>query len=489
MTGGKVRGGAPKHLYAMLIGGELVSGRREEAVINPADGSVAGMAPIADGEHLEKAVSVARAAFPDWSAKSWEERGGALQRLADAVEAEKEVLAPLLTLEQGKPYRTQALGEIETAISFLRDIAKQRLSSRMLRETPKHQVELRYVPMGVIGAITPWNFPVQLSIWKIAPNLLCGNTMVLKLAPSCPLSMLRFGEIAQRILPPGVLNIISGGAELGERMIAHPEFAKITFTGSTATGKRIMKGAADTLKRLTLELGGNDPAIVLPDADVKALAPILFWGAFYNSGQSCVAIKRLYVHESKHAALLAELATVASGVTIGSGFDEASMLGPVQNRQQFERVVELMKDSRACGHKFVAGGTIDGEQSGYFVPVTLVDNPPDDSRIVQEEQFGPILPVLSYKTVDEAVRRANDTKMGLAASVWGRDAADVGSRLQAGTVWINESPLFGADIPFGGHKQSGVGLELGEEGLAACMLPQVRATAKAPELEGLGRND
>lgn len=470
--------------YALLIGGELVAGLDVEPVTNPADLSIVGVAPVASPMHLDQALQAARSAFPAWSRLTWDERATYLQQLAAAIEVEKDSLARLLTLEQGKPYHTQALAEIQACIECLRDTATLRLPVKTLRDTPGARVEAHPVPIGVVGAITPWNFPVQLSIWKIAPNLLSGNTVVLKPAPTCPLTLLRVGELARGILPPGTLNILCGGNDLGALMCSHPGLAKITFTGSTATGKKVMANAANTLKRIVLELGGNDPAIVLPGCDPKVLAPTLFWSAFYNSGQNCVAIKRLYVHESLHREVLEELVAYGSTVPLGNGIDPTTLLGPVQNRSQYRRLLELIEDSKANGHRFALGGEPDPHQQGYFVPVTLIDNPPDSSRIVQEEQFGPILPVLSFKSIDEVVRRANDTHMGLAASVWGRDAAGVAPSLQAGTVWINQSQNFAADIPVSGHKESGYGIELGEAGLAACTLLQVRSIAKEDRAEG-----
>lgn len=469
---------------AMLIGGELVAGLDVEPVTNPADLSIVGMAPVAGPRHLDQAVQAARRAFPAWSRLTWDERAAYLRQFAAAIEAEKDSLARLLTLEQGKPYHTQARAEIQACIDCLRDTAKLRLPVRTLRDTPNARVEAHPVPLGVVGAITPWNFPVQLSLWKIAPNLLSGNTVVLKPAPTCPLTLLRVGELACGVLPPGTLNILCGGNDLGAGMCSHPGVAKITLTGSTATGKKVMANAAHTLKRLVLELGGNDPAIVLPGCDPQALAPILFWSAFYNSGQNCVAVKRLYVHESLHRAMLEELIAYGSTVPLGNGMDPTTLLGPVQNQPQYRRLFELIDNSKANGHRFALGGEPDPHQQGYFVPVTLIDNPPDSSRIVQEEQFGPILPVLSFKSIDEAVWRANDTRMGLAASVWGRDAAEVAPLLEAGTVWINQGQSFAADIPFGGHKESGYGIELGEAGLAACTLLQVRSSTREDRAEG-----
>jgi acyl-CoA reductase-like NAD-dependent aldehyde dehydrogenase len=320
----------------------------------------------------------------------------------------------------------------------------------------------------------PWNFPVLLAIWKIGAALLTGNTMVLKPSPYTPLTALRLGELLRETLPPGVLNIVSGGDALGPRMSSHPGLDKISFTGSTATGRKVMESAAASLKRLTLELGGNDAAIVLDDANVAEIAEPLFWAAFTNSGQVCVATKRLYVHDAVYDELLAALGEIAARVNVGDGAQQGTKIGPVQNRAQFERVKGIIANSRASGHRFAAGGEVaDGQ--GYFVPVTLVDNPPESSRVVQEEAFGPVLPVLRYSDLDEVIARANASEDGLGGSVWTSDparGADVAVRLETGTVWINSAQGLLPFAAFAGHKQSGFGVENGVEGLMEFTVPQ-----------------
>jgi acyl-CoA reductase-like NAD-dependent aldehyde dehydrogenase len=454
--------------YRLSIGGAQVTAAKKFEVYNPADNSVLALAPEASAAQMNEAVAAAGAAFPAWSALSWEERSAYLSRFADAIEAHKDALARLLTLEQGKPLATMATEEVGASYFWIREVAKRRQKVEILEETDAHIVEAHQVPLGVVGSITPWNFPVLLSLWKIAPCLLTGNTMVVKPSPYTPLCTLRFGEIAQSIFPAGVLNVVSGGNDLGQILSEHPDVAKITFTGSTATGKKVFASGAVNIKRLTLELGGNDPAIVLPDADYKALIPSLFWAAFGNSGQWCVAIKRLYVHASIHADFVKEFVAFASKVKVGDGMDPASELGPIQNRMQFNKLRSMFQDIKDNGYKVPLGGTIDDTQPGNFVPVTVVDNPPEHSRIVQEEPFGPVLPIIAYEDVNDAIARANATVFGLGASVWGgREAAiAVAKRLEAGTVWVNEIHVIGVDLPFGGHKQSGLGVENGHEGLA-----------------------
>lgn len=407
------------------------------------------------------------AAFPAWSALSWEERSGYVTRYADALDAQRDELARLLTLEQGKPLHTMASAEVDAAIFWVREVAKRQIPVEIVEDTDAHTVEIRHTPLGVVGAITPWNFPVLLGLWKVAPCLVTGNTMVIKPSPYTPLCALRFGEIAQAIFPPGVLNVVSGGNDVGQQLVDHPDIAKISFTGSIATGKKVMAGAADTLKRVTLELGGNDAAIVLPGADWRELIETLFWAAFGNSGQWCIAVKRLYVHSSAHREFVDAFVAFARDKVVGDGMDPATDLGPIQNTMQYDKLRSMFADIKANGYDVPLGGEIDERRPGNFVPITVVDNPPDDSRIVAEEPFGPVLPIISYDDVDEVVRRANDTPTGLGGSVWGppEQAAAVARRLETGTVWVNEIHVHGIDIPFGGHKQSGMGVENGLEGL------------------------
>ena len=360
-----------------------------------------------------------------------------------------------------------AAPEVDQAISYIRQIAVRRIPVEIVEENDVHVVELHHVPLGVVGGITPWNFPVLLALWKVAPALITGNTFVLKPTPYTPLTALRFGQIAQSVLPAGVLSVLSGGDQLGPQMTNHPDVAKISFTGSTETGKHVLRSAAGTVKRVTLELGGNDAAIVLPDADYKAIIPQLFWGAFGNQGQWCVGIKRLYIHRSIHADFVAAFVDYAKTVKVGDGLDPEVGLGPVQNKMQFDKLKTFLDDIKANGQKIAFGGDIDETQSGYFFPITVVDNPPENSKIVQEEQFGPIIPIIVYDDIDDAVNRANASIYGLGGSVWGRDteaAVAVANRVEAGMVWVNEIHTQGVDIPFGGHKQSGIGTEQGHEG-------------------------
>jgi acyl-CoA reductase-like NAD-dependent aldehyde dehydrogenase len=454
--------------YVLSIDGQAEAAANTFDVLNPATNAVLAQAPAATIAQMEAAIEGARRAFPGWAALGWDAREVYLNRYADALEAHKDEMITLLTLEQGKPRHSMATGEVEGAIYWMREVAKRRIPAEVLEDNELHTVEIQHTPLGVVGAITPWNVPVLLGLWKVAFALMTGNTVVLKPSPYTPLTSLRFGEIALQVLPRGVLNIVSGGNELGELMTGHPHVAKISFTGSTATGRRVMASGASNLKRLTLELGGNDAAIVLPDADYKSIIPTLVQAAFDNSAQLCIAIKRLYVHSSIHAEFVREFVAYAKTKTVGDGMDPKTDFGPIQNRMQYDKLVDLFEDVKNNDYRVVLGGKIDRSLAGNFVPLTVVDNPPETSRVVQEEPFGPILPILSYDDVDDAIARSNASPFGLGGSVWGKDrdaAIAVANRLETGTVWVNEIHVYGVDIPFGGHKQSGLGVENGHEGL------------------------
>jgi acyl-CoA reductase-like NAD-dependent aldehyde dehydrogenase len=456
------------HPFQLLIDGELIAGRGDLAVEDPATGEVFAHAPRCTPPQLDAAICAARRALPAWRDMGIERRRVLVQAMAERLAPHVDTLAPLLTREQGKPLAL-ARREFDSTLRFMRGLAKLDLPETVAEDTPVRRVVTRWDPIGVVAALSPWNFPVLLSWWKVVPALLAGNTVVLKPSPLTPLTVLRCTELLADLLPPGVLNVVSGGDDLGPLLTSHPGIDKVSFTGSTETGRRVMASAAPTLKRLTLELGGNDAAIVLPDADVAAAVPQLFWSAFANSGQVCVATKRLYVHKDRYDELAQAMVAFARTVKMGPGLAADTQLGPLQNRKQYERVRALMDESRAAGLRVLWQGEAPTD-CGYFVPVTLYDNPPETSRLVAEEPFAPLLPLLRYDSVDEAVERANASPYGLAGSVWSRDLAQaeaVAARLDTGNVFINEPYYLTPDAPFGGHKQSGLGVENGREGLLA----------------------
>lgn len=452
--------------FHMTIGGKPVDSDSLFDVLNPATEQVLAQAPDASRDHLDSAVAAARAAFPGWAATPIAERRALIDKLGDAVIAHAEDFKRLLTAEQGKPH-AEAFNEVMGAGLWLKGAATLDLPVTINEDSADRYSETRRVPIGVVGAIAPWNFPMVLAMFKVGPALLAGNTMVLKPSPFTPLTTLKFGELAATILPPGVLNVVTGGDHLGPWLTEHPGIDKVSFTGSTATGRRVMQSASATLKRVTLELGGNDAAIVLPDADVAALAEQLFWAAFTNNGQICIATKRMYVHRDVYEPLKDALVAYARTVQTGDGAQQGVRLGPINNHLQYERVLDLIRDARDRGYDFLLGGEA-ADTPGYFVPITILDNPPEASRIVQEEQFGPILPLLRFDDVDEVIERVNASEYGLGASIWtgNPDAAmDLAARIASGTVWINETQHLTPLAAFGGMKQSGLGVEGGAEGL------------------------
>jgi len=453
--------------YVMTIDGRPVFSEKTFDVFNPATEEVIARAPEASRTQLNEAVAAAKRAFLAWSIRPISERQALVSKIGDAIEEHAEEFKRLLTREQGKA-RAGAEWEIGGTIIWCREIAKQSLETHITEKSETRTVETRRVPLGVVGGITPWNFPLLLAIWKIVPALVAGNTIVLKPSPYTPLCTLKLGELLCEVLPPGVVNIVSGGNDLGAWLTTHPDVRKISFTGSTATGRKIMEASSGNLKRITLELGGNDPAIVLADVDPKKMAKEIFWAAFQNSAQFCVAAKRVYVHESIYDEFAKELVDYAATVKVGDGSQQGTDLGPIQNRMQYDKLKNLIADAKEKGLHFLSGGSFP-EGKGYFMPITIIDNPPEDSRVVVEEAFGPVLPLLKFNDIEDVIARANNTEYGLAASVWSKDvksARSVAERIEAGTVWINEVHSFSPHVAFGGHKQSGVGIENALEGLA-----------------------
>ncbi|HSL38198.1 MAG TPA: aldehyde dehydrogenase family protein [Arthrobacter sp.] len=446
-------------------------------ILDPATGEPVGEAPVHDVADLERAITAAADAQPAWAALGHDARSAALLRAADAVDRSAEELSRLLSREQGKPLNgPNARFEVGACSAWLRATATTGLEPETVVDDGETHAVVSYRPIGVVGAIGPWNWPMMISIWQIAPALRMGNAVVVKPSEYTPLSVLALVSVLNQELPEGLLSVVSGGREVGARLAEHPAIGKIMFTGSTATGKAIIKSSAGTVKRLTLELGGNDAGIVLPDADPKSIAEGLFWGAFINTGQTCAALKRLYVHDDIYDAVCTELAAVAAAMPMGVGLDEANVLGPLQNRQQFDIVSRLVDAARDSGARILLGGNPDSDQPGYFYPTTLVADIDNDNPLVAEEQFGPALPIIRYSTVDEAVAMANALDVGLGASVWSADPAAaraVAARIEAGTVWINKHGAVDPRVPFGGAKQSGYGLEFGVEGLKALGVPQV----------------
>ncbi|WP_176598578.1 MULTISPECIES: aldehyde dehydrogenase family protein [Sphingobium] len=452
--------------YKLLIGGELVEGDHEMAVVNPATGESFTTVARASARQADEAIAAAKAAQPDWAAVPFAQRQAKLVALADAVAANAPELARLLTLEQGKPL-PEAQGEVAWTEGFLRHYATLELPDRVIQDDAAGYIAVKHKPLGVVVGIIAWNFPLLVACWKIGPAVLAGNAIVLKPAPTTPATALALGALCREIFPAGVVNIITDANDLGPHLTAHPDVAKIGFTGSTATGKRIAANGADSLKRVTLELGGNDPAIVLEDVDVRETAKAIFGNAFLNCGQVCLAVKRAYVHADIYDAMCEELAALAEAAIVGDGLEQGTQIGPIQNAMQFEKVKGFLDAARAEG-KIVAGGQA-MERAGYFIQPTIVRDVTDGMTIVDEEQFGPILPVVKFDDVDDVIARANASDYGLGGSVWSADvgrASEIAARIESGQVWVNQHLAIGPHIPMAGFKNSGLGVEQAEEGLA-----------------------
>ncbi|KAF2420191.1 aldehyde dehydrogenase [Tothia fuscella] len=456
--------------FSNTINGKLVGTKKTQHNINPSTLEANPEVPIVSEEEVNEAVNYAIAAGEKWAEVPVKERQAAVVKFADALASYKDDFASMLTKEQGKPLMFAKM-EVDSGVQWLKTQAAIEFPEETVEESDERVVVTRYTALGVAVAIVPWNFPIQLACGKIAPALIAGNALILKPSPFTPYCGLKLGELAQHFFPPGVVQALSGDDSLGPILTAHPGIDKVSFTGSTATGKRVMESCSKTLKRVTLELGGKDPAIICSDVDIKATAPKIAQLALLNSGQICIAIKRIYIHASIYDEFLAAMVEAVKSFAIGDGFKEGVYMGPIQNKMQFERVKGFLEELKEKKLDLAVGGdmkTVSDVGKGYFVTPTIVNNPPDDSRIVTEEPFGPIFPVLKWETEDEVVRRANDTLMGLGASVWTQNletASRLAKKMKAGNVWVNTHLELQPNAAFGGHKQSGLGAEWGLQGL------------------------
>ncbi|MFJ3644765.1 aldehyde dehydrogenase family protein [Streptomyces murinus] len=454
---------------------DRVPGRRGArfAVVDPATGETFDKAPDQQPDELDAVVDRSHRAWHDWRADP-AARTTALRAAADAVETAGDELARLLTREQGKPL-TESYAEIARTAARLRyftDLAPR--TRRITDGRPVHS-EVRWRPLGPVAAIVPWNFPLQLAAAKFAPALAAGNTVVLKPSPFTPLATRLLGSVLATALPEDVLTVVTGREPLGARLASHPRIRHVTFTGSVPTGRAVARAAGASLARVTLELGGNDAAVLLDDIDVDRIADRLFWAAFRNCGQVCMAVKRVYAPARLHAEVVEALAQRAKSVAVGPGLDPDTRLGPVNNAPQLTRVEQVTEQALADGARAAAGGQrLDGP--GYFFAPTILTDVPPDSPVVTEEQFGPVLPVLPYRSLDEAIDAANGTGFGLGGSVWGTDldrAEAVADRLECGTAWINHHAELSLAQPFAGIKNSGVGVAGGPWGLYGNLRPFV----------------
>lgn len=462
--------------YTLTIGGEPVTTAKTFDVLNPADGTVVAACPEGTIANVDAAITSARRAFPAWAALPDSERVAKLMAIADLIEKNHSELSQLVTREQGKTQSGPGANfEVGGAAAWTRATASLVLREETIQDDQKGKIVARRKPVGVVGSITPWNWPLLIAVWHVMPALRVGCTVVIKPSPFTPLSTLRLVALMNEILPPGVINVVTGGPEIGTHLSAHSGVDKVVFTGSTATGKKIMGGAAQTLKRLTLELGGNDAGIILPGTHIDPLLEQLFWGCFINAGQTCAALKRLYVHEDQYEEVVLKFAQYVSKIPVGNGLDPANVIGPVSNEMQLNKVISMVEDARKQGARVVTGG-VKPSTPGFFYPLTVIADATDNMRVVKEEQFGPVIPILKYSNVDEAITRANSLDVGLGGSVWGDDtnaAAAYASRLECGTAWVNQHGALHPMAPFGGVKNSGIGIEFNVDGLKEYTTVQV----------------
>ncbi|KAI9656225.1 MAG: hypothetical protein M1821_004888 [Bathelium mastoideum] len=459
-----------------IVDGKQRGAKSHAHGVDPTTGEKSWDVPVATEQDLDDAVKAAQKAFESWSQVPIEQRKEKIRALFDLYAEYQEDFTNLLIKESGKP-RSFAQREAEGSVSVI-------VSHHLGLNLPEERFEddervaiTRYTPLGVVGAICPWNFPITLSVGKLLPALLTGNTIIIKPSPFTPYTALKIAELAQHVLPPGVVQAVGGDDRLGSMMTVHRGISKISFTGSIATGKKVMESCAKTLKRVTLEMGGNDASIILPDVDIEKVAPQVAMGAFMNSGQVCVATKRIYVHESIYEPFLQAMVKAASSFKVGLSNEPGVMLGPIQNKMQYEKVKGFFADSKKNGYKFATGkDEIEEINGGYFIQPTIIDNPPNESRIIAEEPFGPIVPLQPWSDEAEVLQRANNTNTGLGACVWGKDlerAERIARQLQAGSVFVNSFEKLTPRLFFGGHKESGIGGEWGNLGLLSYCNAQV----------------
>ncbi|SOC40718.1 acyl-CoA reductase-like NAD-dependent aldehyde dehydrogenase [Salinicoccus kekensis] len=459
------------------INGEIVESEQHEPRENPAKPQeTAGYWPLNSVDDAKRAIDAADEAFKSWKKTDLNERIERMQKAIDKVRENQNDLVKLLSEEHGKPLY-DAEGEMTVSLMFMQYAVDnaERVYSETVNEDDRGKNVLRHEPIGVVSAISPWNYPLALSTEKIAPALLAGNTMVLKPSPMAPLTVTLVTQLIAEEFPAGVLNIVNGEAEIGIELTSNEKVRKIAFTGGTATGRHIMKSAADTIKNITLELGGNDPAIFLEDFDVNDEAAMrrIVISNFLTGGQICMIAKRMYVHESIYDEFVEKYMEAANKwLRIGDPTLEETTVGPVNNKQQLEFVQELIEDSRQNGYEIREVGKVADEDffnNGYFMYPTVVLGADYDSRVVAEEQFGPVVPILKFRDDEHAIELANDSELGLTSSVWGEEehAIEVSRHIEAGVTMVNTAAIQGLDIryPFGGVKQSGIGREYGEEGM------------------------
>ncbi|EEU43641.1 uncharacterized protein NECHADRAFT_45085 [Fusarium vanettenii 77-13-4] len=441
-----------------IIGGKPRGSDNSHSGVDPLTRTPLWPVPTASPQDVDDAVEAAQRALPTWSKTSYDERIGLLERFADLYLSRAGEFCKLLASECGR-----TVSVITESARDALNWSLYKLSEEQVEDDTKTAI-VTYEPLGVVAAICPWNFPLMLAIGKIAPALATGNCVILKPSPFTPYTSLKLVELAQEVFPPSVIQVLSGENDLGPALVRHPGIQKISFTGSTATGKQILKDGADTMKRITLETAGNNPAIILPDINVTATVPHISGGLWFNAGQVCIAPRRLYIHADIFDAFVDALVETTKEAT-----KEMTKIGPVQNELQFRKLVKTLDDAKSAGHDMATGGPLaESETGGFFLRPTIIKDASPESSIVSGEHFGPIVTCVRFSDADEAVRLANAGESGLAASIWTTDstaAKALASRLDVGSVYINGPPQPDPRVPFGGHKQSGLGVEYGLQGL------------------------
>lgn len=451
----------------LILNGVSVQGLGASvAVLNPVNETVLAEVASATVTQVNKAVQAAKAAFSSWQHTPDAEINTVFAKIAADLRAEQAQIARLITLEQGK---TLALAqfEVEAGASWIEYLASLEVPVQTITEPSGKTINVYNRPLGVVASITPWNWPLMIAVWHIFPALKTKNCVLNKPSEYTPLSTIKLVEIINRHVPAGVCSLVLGRGEVGQALSEHPDVAKVTFTGSTRTGQSILSHSVSSLKSVVLELGGNDAGIVLEDADLDVAAERIFGSAFLNGGQTCAALKRLYVHDSIFDALCEKLVKLADQQVLGDGLDPAVNFGPVQNKMQYDKVNAMIQDALAQGGKIISAQP-ELPESGYFIAPTLITGIKEGVALVDEEQFGPVLPIVKFSSIDEVLQRSNDSDFGLGGSVWSRDidkAQQVASQMQTGTVWINSHSDLSPAAPFGGWKLSGLGYSFGLDGL------------------------
>ncbi|PWN67763.1 aldehyde dehydrogenase family protein [Chryseobacterium oncorhynchi] len=449
--------------------------------LNPSTLEIIGEVANTSVEEIEVKIEKAKKAQKLWSARPDEERKQILLKVAEALQSNSKYLAEWITREQGKPLSGPGANfEMQACVGWTQVPASLDLPEEIVFEDETRKDILYRNPIGIVAAIAPWNWPLMIAIWQIIPSLRMGNAVIIKPSEYTTFCSLEMIKVINTVLPEDILQVVTGKGEVGAYLTGHPEIGKIMFTGSIATGKKIIESSVKNMARLTLECGGNDAGIIVPGLDVAKHVENLFWGAFLNMGQTCACLKRLYVHEDDYEKVMNALAEYSSHIPMGNGAEETNVLGPIQNKMQYDKIQDLIRDSENIGADFRFKGQ-KPDLDGYFIPIMLLGNVDNGDRIVDEEQFGPVLPIIKYKTLEEAIIKANDSENGLGASVWSDDseqAQKVAAQLEAGTVWINQHGAIHPFVPFGGAKQSGYGVEFGIEGLKAVTVPKVISIKK-----------